>query len=269
MRTVDSIDRRLLTRLPPFSPVAVRLLSVLSDERTPFKEIAKLIALDPVLAGEVLRIANSGLYGRWLRVSSLLEAIARLGTARLSQIAITAALWRGLPRRTAPFVREWWRHSIASALIAQECGQDLPTDHAYTAGLLHGIGQLALFEDAPRDYPNLVERAYGEGRDLLACEREVFHVDHAALAGVILESWGLPEKLCEAVALHHGAYEEMGLAVAVHTGCAAAEHVGFGRCGCFEHPGAEVAAPIAALLANSSLLDSLAVQINQIECSLG
>lgn len=269
MPVLNSIDRRLLTRLPPFSPVAVKLLSVLADERATFKEIAGLIALDPVLAGEVLRLANSGLYGRWLRVSSLLEAIARLGTGRLSQVAITAALWRGLPRRTAPFVREWWRHSIAAALIAQEYGQDSSTDHAYTAALLHGIGQLALFEDAPQDYPNLVERAYGERLDLLECEREVFHVDHAALAGLILELWGLPEKLCEAVSKHHDLPATTGLAVAVETGCNLAEHVGFGRCGCPEHSGAETAGPIAAMLANHSLLDSLVVQINQIECSLG
>lgn len=269
MPALNSIDRRLLTRLPPFSPAAVKLLSVIADERATFKEIAGLIALDPVLAGEVLRLANSGLYGRWLRVSSLLEAIARLGTGRLSQVAITAALWRGLPRKTAPFVREWWRHSIAAALLAQQCGQDLPTDHAYTAALLHGIGQLALFEDDPQDYPNLVERAYAERLDLLDCEREVFSVDHAALAGLILESWGLPEKLCEAVARHHDVDAKTGLAVAVQTGCAASEHVGFGRCGCPEHAGVETTSPIAALLANHSLLDSLVVQINQIECLLG
>ncbi len=269
MPALNSIDRRLLTRLPPFSPVAVKLLSVLADERVPFKQIAGLIALDPVLAGEVLRLANSGLYGRWLRVSSLLEAIARLGTGRLSQVAITAALWRGLPRKTAPFVREWWRHSIAAALLAQLCGQDLPTDHAYTAALLHGIGQLALFEDAPEDYPNLVERAYAERLDLLDCEREVFSVDHAELAGLILESWGLPRKLCEAVARHHDVDAETSLAVVVQTGCSASEHVGFGRCGCPEHSGVETPSPIAALLANHSLLDSLVVQINQIECSLG
>ena len=261
MSTLNSIDRRLVMRLPPFSPVAVRLLSVLSDERASFKEIARLIALDPVLASEVLRLANSGLYGRSLRVSSLLEAIARLGTGRLGQVAITAALWRGLPRRTAPFVREWWRHSIAAALLAQQCAPDLPTDHAYTAALLHGMGQLALFEEAPQDYPNLVERAYAEGLDLIECERDVFQVDHASLAGMILESWGLPEKLCEAVARHHGV-DDTGLALAVQTGCVRAEHVGFGRCGCPEKAGAEVAVPIA-------LFDSLAVQINQIECSLG
>jgi HD-like signal output (HDOD) protein len=164
-------------------------------------------------------------------------------------------------------VRDWWRHSIAAALLAQRCGEDLPTDHAYTAALLHGIGQLALFEDAPGDYPRLVERAYAEGRELVDCEREIFHVDHAALAGLILEAWGLPEILCEAVGRHHDAIEDAGLVLAVQAGCAVAEHIGFGRCGCPES--ADAAAPGAALLANHDLLDSLVVQINQIECSLG
>jgi HD-like signal output (HDOD) protein len=114
-----------------------------------------------------------------------------------------------------------------------------------------------------------VERVYADGRDLLECERELFQVDHAALAGLILESWGLPEKLCDAVAKHHDLDADTSLAVAVETGCNAAEHVGFGRCGCPEHPGTERTTPFAELLANHSLLDSLAVQINQIECSLG
>ncbi|MDP9112832.1 MAG: HDOD domain-containing protein [Acidobacteriota bacterium] len=269
MPALKQIERRLLTRLPAFSPVAVKLLSVLADERPPFKEIARLIALDPILAGEVLRLANSGLYGRWLRIQSLFEAIARLGTGRLSQVAITAALWRGLPRKTAPFVREWWRHSIAAALLAQQCAAELPADHAYTATLLHGIGQLALFEDAPNDYPNIVEIAYAEGQDLLECERESFHVDHAALAGLILESWGLPETLCDAVAKHHELNAKTCLAEAVQTACKAAEHLGFGRCGCHEHPATEITSSFAALLDRADSLDSLVVQINQIECSLG
>jgi len=269
MSVLNRSDRRLLTRLPPFSPVAVRLLLVLADERVSFKEVSRLIAFDPVLAGEVLRMANSGLYGRGIRISSLLEAMARLGTGKLSQIAVTAALWRGLPSRTAPFVRDWWRHSIAAALIAQQCSQDLPADLAYTAALLHGVGQLALFEDAPQEYHNRLDRAYVGGLDLLDCENRVYGVDHAALAGLILDSWGLPENLCDAVANHHDAHTNTVLALAVQAGCATAEHLGFGRCGCHQRLAQGVAEPLATLFADTTLLDSLVVQINQIECSLG
>jgi HD-like signal output (HDOD) protein len=263
------VDRRLLGRLPAFSPIAVRLLAVLTDERTAFKEVARLITLDPVLSGEVLRLANSGLYGRRFEVRSVLQATAMLGTGILGQIAVTAALWRGLPRRTAPFVRDWWRHSIAAALVARDSCRDTAPDLAYTAALLHGVGQLALFEDAPHDYPKLMDRVYAEGLDLAACELDVFGVDHAALGGLLMESWGLPEALVVPVVDHHDSTPANRLAFAVQTGCAGAEYAGFGRCGSHQHSGAMALVPLAELLAGDDLLGTLADKVNQIECSLG
>lgn len=258
--------RRLLGQLPAFSPVALRLLSVLSDDSVSFKEVSRLIAVDPVLAGEVLRLANSGLYGRRVEVHSILCAIAILGCGKLSQIAVTAALWRGLPRRTSPFVRDWWRHSIAAALIARQASEDKLKDFAYTAALLHGVGQLALFQDSPADYSALVQNAYVCETDLLAQERDEYGLDHASLAGLILESWGLPEKLCGAVTRHHDATTSEGLDLAVHTGCAGAEYAGFGRCGCHQLL-AEGPGPVSELFVDD-YLNVLIAGVNGIECSL-
>lgn len=260
----QGFDLRLLRRLPAFSPIAVRLLCVLAEKDVSFKAAARLIALDPVLAGEVLRLANSGLYGRRQQVCSILHAIAMLGIGKLSQIAATAALWRGLPNRSAPFVREWWRHSIAAAFVARECGQGLDMDFAYTAGLLHGVGQLALFVDAPQDYPNLVERVYSGELNLLDVERGAFGVDHASLGRLLLESWGLPGKLCEAVSKHHAGAGGV-LVQAVKTGCAGAEYALFGRCGCAK----DIPATLADLFAGDYKFDTLITEVNQVECSLG
>src|SRR5579864_1868035 len=150
-----TVASQFLKRLPVFSPVAVRLMSMVADENVSFKEVGKLISLDPVLSGETLRVANSGLYGRRQQVQSVLHAIAMLGLHRLTRIAVTAALWRGIPNRTSPFMKAWWRHSVAAALIAENSSV-LPIDHAYTAGLLHGVGQLALFEHGAQEYSSLV-----------------------------------------------------------------------------------------------------------------
>jgi len=241
---------------------------VLADERTSFKEVSRLIALDPALAGEVLRLANSGLYGRRVEVRSVLTAIGMLGLGKLSQIVTTATLWRGLSRRTSPFVRDWWRHSIASALIARQTSKDMGLDFAYTAALLHGVGQLALFEDAPNGYPDFVERSCAGEFDLLVRERDAFGIDHASLAGVFLKTWGLPETLCEAVAKHHDSGANTQLGVAVRNGCTGAEFAGFGRCGCHECLAAGVPAPLEELFARDYPIDTLAAEVNQIECSL-
>src|ERR1700739_1916101 len=89
---VGSDLSRLACRLPGFSPVALRLMSVIADEDVAFKEVAKLIQLDPAISGEVLRLANSGFYGRRSSVRSVLHAIGLLGVRRISTLVVTAAL---------------------------------------------------------------------------------------------------------------------------------------------------------------------------------
>src|ERR1051326_7517991 len=74
-----AVARQFLKRLPAFSPIALRLMALVADENVSFKEVAKLIALDPSLSGETLRLANSSLYGRRQPVQSILHAIAMVG----------------------------------------------------------------------------------------------------------------------------------------------------------------------------------------------
>src|ERR1700704_3396139 len=116
--SVARVDQ-LLSRLPAFSPVALRLMTIISDENVSFKEVAKLISMDPAIAGEVLKLANSGFYGRRASVHSIVHAIALVGIRRVSPIVITAAIWKALPRQPSASIKSWWRHSIASALIAE------------------------------------------------------------------------------------------------------------------------------------------------------
>ncbi len=257
-----------LKRLPSFSPVALRLMALVADENVSFKEVAGLISLDPTLSGETLRMANSGLYGRGQEVQSVLHAIAMVGLHRLARMAVTAALWRGMPKRASPFMKSWWRHSVATALIAEHSSM-LAIDYAYTAGLLHGIGQLALLEHAPEDYPALVSDAVASGLDLQENERAAYGTDHAELAGLILEAWGLPEVVQDAAALHHWPNVGSELADSVQIGCIASEHIGFGACGCHRQLAAENYSPaVAEVLANQHLLEVFATEVNNIECSL-
>src|SRR5271169_3767208 len=131
--TLPSIER-LVGRLPPFSPIALRLMALIFDEDVSFKDVASLISMDPAISGQVLRLANSGFYGRRSSVHSILHAIALVGIKTLSGIVVTAAIWKALPRQRTPFLTDWWRHSVASALIsAYEAKRNLNLDSAYTA----------------------------------------------------------------------------------------------------------------------------------------
>jgi HD-like signal output (HDOD) protein len=257
--------RPLLKGLPVFSPIAIKLMVLVGDERVAFKEVAKLFSLDPVLSGRVLQLANSGLYGRRYPVQSVLHAVALLGLKDISRIAITAALSSGLPRETSPWIRTWWRHSVASALIADHAGlHEMELDFGYTAGLLHAIGMLALYKTEPVFYPRIVESVCDSGGDLLQCEREAFGFDHAQLSGLALAEWGLPDTLQQAVSEYCFPRAANALTAAAQTGCAYAESAGFGLCGCSQ----VTADAVSNKLLDQHLLTVLATQVNLIECSL-
>lgn len=261
--------RQLLKRLPAFSPIAIKLMVMVNDENVSFKEVAKLFSADPVLAGQVLQLANSGMYGRQgAPVQSVLHAMAILGLKNISRIALTAALSNGFPSRTASWTRSWWRHSIASALIADHLGvAELHVDFGYTAGLLHAIGQLALFQNAPQEYPKLVQEAHSAGADLLEWENRRFGADHVELSGLILADWGLPEGLQQAVSRGHISNPSDPLTATVHAGCWYAESAGFGQCGCMPDQRDNTMGQSPNAL-DKYLLDFLTIEVNRIECSL-
>jgi HD-like signal output (HDOD) protein len=242
---------------------------MVNDANVSFKEVAKLFSSDPVLAGQVLQLANSGMYGRQATpVQSVLHAVAILGLKNISRIAVTAALSNGFPSRTASWTRSWWRHSIASALIADHVGvAELHLDFGYTAGLLHAIGQLALFRNAPEEYPMMVEEAHSTGADLLQWERNRFGADHVELSSLILADWGLPHGLQQAVSEGHTSNASDPLTASVQAGCWYAESAGFGQCGCIQNHGDDIAGHPAKPL-DKYLLDVLIIEVNRIECSL-
>ncbi len=263
--------QRLIRKLPAFSPVAVKLMLLVADEDVSFKEVAKLFSLDPVLAGQILKLANSGLYGRQVAIQSVLQAVAMLGLKSISRIAITAALTSGFPRPISTWVRDWWRHSIASALIADRAGQgNLSADFGYTAGLLHAVGLLALFRYAPEEYPKLLDPSRTTPAEAIAWERERFGVDRVELSRLILAEWGVPASLQTAISRHHVPDSLDPLTAAVQTGCYYAESLGFGQCGCcsgaspakLPQPSEE---PPSDRALDPASLSNLAIEVNRIE----
>lgn len=260
----------LVARLPAFSPVAVQLMGIIFREDVSYAEVAKLAQLDPALSGEILKIANSGLYGRRSSVRSIIQAMAVIGMSRLTTIVVTAAIWKGLPRRAPQFVREWWRHSIATALVAEHMNVDsAKANQAYTTGLLHAIGQLALFQYAGESYEEMVDEARSAGGDLREREQAAFGLDHAELSEAILSSWNLPADMCVAAAEHHTDPGSSQLSAEVYTGCYGAEHMGFGECGAHSHGGtADMPLKVVALMESNYLPQVLPLDVNRIECSL-
>jgi putative nucleotidyltransferase with HDIG domain len=192
-------------RLPPFSPILTRLLATLrEDEDVPFFHVAEIIEKDSVLAGHVLRLVNSSLYGRSQTVNSVRHAVSLIGITNLRNLALSLSITARWTRVTFP--RGWSRvkfslHCVGCAVAADLLAQRLPVPYAegaFTAGLLHDVGKLLIATALPDRYEQ-IQRLNWEP----AVEREILGATHAELSSEILHRWKLPVEIQEAVAAHH------------------------------------------------------------------
>jgi HD-like signal output (HDOD) protein len=187
-----------LRNLPPFPPVATKLITLLRRENSSFREAVELMRSDAGLTAEVLRLANSASAGSRYPATTMLQALSVLGVNRITSLATTLCVGKLLkPVGKLPLMKRCWRHNLATAVIAskrsEECGSD--AEKAYTFGLLAGIGRLALLVSDPGHYTELVSRAEAERVPLDLLERQVLGFDHREAGRWLVTQWKLPSEL--------------------------------------------------------------------------
>lgn len=198
-----------LDALPPLPAVALRVIQVAQDPRSSAADLAVIVSSDPGLSARVLRIANSAAYRRAQEITSVQQALVVLGFVQARNIAVSTAITSAFPPDSlnALFrVEQFWRHSLAVALRASELaekarGVEPPT--AFTAGILHDMGRLAMFHADPAGLDQVVARVIrGEG-DLITLEAAALQYDHAAVGARLAHRWRLPDEIESAIARHH------------------------------------------------------------------
>ena len=195
-----------LRLLPPFPAVAQRVLTLVSHEDVAVRELGDLVKMDASFSAELLRFANSALFGVRHQVKSATQAIVLLGLDRVKTMATLVAVNRMV--RSAVRVealRKIWIHSLVTALIAEEAARvsGVPADIAYTAGLLHNLGTLGLMSAYPEEYSRMLAVTQDFGFDLLQTERDLFDIDHCLAGCYLAQDWNFPDELAAAIAVHH------------------------------------------------------------------
>jgi putative nucleotidyltransferase with HDIG domain len=216
--------------LPPFPAVALKALNVISGKDSSLRELCDLIRTDPVFSSEILRIANSPLVAFSKQITSVLQASMLLGFRRLRNVVITVGLRAYLNHSVTPALQSCWRHSVACAMIADRIAGWSATDKnfAYTAGVLHDIGRVALTTLLPQSYARVIERAADRPSDILQIERELCGIDHCEAGRSLVIAWKLPQDFVEIASHHHDPVTSAnGATSVIKIGCALADALGF------------------------------------------
>ncbi len=191
--------------------VASRVLGF-SDETASVAEVAHVLASDPALTGQLLKVANSAYYGFSRQLATVREAVLLLGLKQVRQIAIGASLissWNRTRAGTDGFNMDmFWGHTLAVAMMAETGARKFNAarpEEAFTAGILHDIGVLALRKAMPERFSDVMATARRGGLSLWDAEMECLGFTHAELGGALTERWQLPARLAQAVSRHHEA----------------------------------------------------------------
>jgi len=184
--------------LPSLSAVAVKLVDMAADETTSAADLADVIEKDPSLAVRLLRLANSAFFGADRAVTSLKQAVVKVGFQRLRVMALSLSLRETFPmgRSRGMDYERFWRTSLYRALLARSLARNTSLchpDEAFVSGLILEIGLLVFHDFQAGDAEHPMDP---EALELsLPWEREAFGVDHRRVGEVALAYWRFPESL--------------------------------------------------------------------------
>lgn len=221
-----------LKAIPSFPPVALRVLELLACDPLDLEAVASGIESDAVFAGRMLQHANSAEFGFVSPVDNVPRALTLLGGDRVREIAATVAASQYVQAaRKTDELRRCWRHTVATAVLSDTIARaaGVHTQQAYTAGLMHDIGRLAIFVAYPEEYIKVMRDAASQCIDLLDFERECFGMEHAEAGRWLIEYWRLPEYFRVIAGRHHDSPDGAGLDLLtiIHVACRLADSLQF------------------------------------------
>ena len=232
-----------VSKLPPFAPAALRLLSISTDSDSAVEDFETAFKLDPALTARLLVTANSPLFACRARIDSIRRAIALMGLDAVRSLALTIGMRAYIScASTQDAVRNVWHHSVASAVISEALSRhysDADASVFYTAGLLHDIGRLALLSTEGVRYAEILEREHYDMEEALLLETLAFGCTHDDVGAFLCRSWGFPEPLCDCVRFHHTAMAAYAgpMFEVVRLSCSVADVLGLGEVHCAFHGG--------------------------------
>ena len=190
--------------------VFIRINQLVENPNSSIAEIAGVASHDPSFSVRLLRVANSSFYGLSSTVDTVFKAVSIIGTSQIRSMALAtsvASTFEGLPNSLVS-MHNFWNHSLYSGLIARILAKrtsGFDPDAAFTAALLHDIGELVIFNRLPQQAKEALLLVLDSADELpiYQAEHQIMEFDHAQVGGELARQWKLPPMLEECIEFHH------------------------------------------------------------------
>jgi len=187
--------------LPAVPDVAAKVMKMISDPDVSAKALQDVIMTDPAMTVNILKLANSALFGVKREVKTLTHAIMLMGFSSIRSVVLALAA-KGIYEKGQGFKQQLlWKNAIAAASANRFLAEKLleqSREEAFITGLLHNIGRAVMLRKFKEDYGQLMEKAYNEGIELNLLERDRYGFSHSEVNFFVLEKWNLHANMVQA-----------------------------------------------------------------------
>lgn len=185
--------------LPPAPKVLHTLQRLIAIPTTTIERLADVVTLEPGLSARVVRMANSAHFSRGTRVETIAEAIQRIGMDGVHELVTFAVASQLVGQPLALYqldAQSLWSRAVACAIAAATLAEHagMERSDAYTVGLMHGLGLVAIDRYAAQGENGAPGRIAWAGypEDYAPAEREWLGFSHAEVGAALLDLWGFP-----------------------------------------------------------------------------
>ncbi|MBD3892830.1 HDOD domain-containing protein [Hydrogenophaga sp.] len=188
--------------LPPMPRSVSDLLTEMGRPDPSPKRVAELIGRDPALTTRVLRLSNSACFRLSRQIGNADEALALLGLTQVRSLVMAAALGASFTNVPGVNLPQFWRYSLRVADISRSLAGVLRQNqgNAFTAGLIHAIGDLVMHMAMPDAVASLDLRLPSLDLQRASAEKTVFGYSYADVGARLIEKWQFPPDLVSALA---------------------------------------------------------------------
>ncbi|MBU1404893.1 MAG: HDOD domain-containing protein [Proteobacteria bacterium] len=206
-----ALIQKYIERMPSLSTTVTKVLEVCNRPSTSANDLNRVIALDPVLTGQVLKLINSAYYSLPNQISSLTRAIIMLGINTVKNLALSTAVLGSMGRQDSfrsLSMDAFWTHSLCVGVLAKALAglKGIPgmmQEEFFVAGLLHDLGKIPLNNCFAEEYRQALELSTIEQGSLPKAEEILLGFDHGQAGKMIADKWQLSQALTELLRFHH------------------------------------------------------------------
>mgnify|MGYP001819451106 FL=1 len=209
MTSLDGILEQI-DLLAPIPAIASQIMTKSDDPDISLAEIADLIANDPALTANLLKICNSAYFSLPRKVESVKDAVAWVGLDQIVELVLTNSVSANFNKGLEGYglgEGELWRHAVTSAHIAKSLAQRYGASQnkhlIFTAALLKDIGKLILGRFVAFSFEKINIMVHSQGYSFNDAEKKIIGMNHEELGAMVGQKWSFSEKLIYMIRHHH------------------------------------------------------------------